>query len=377
MPAKSRKRSVKPGAPSNDAPRTSLATVLKWIGAVTAFISLTLGLVQVTKIAAEVQERRRFISETIVAAVQQQKSGDYETAWLSLDQAQKSADEGGELAKLIGHLDQERRQLRQTQEDLAMEWVRNARLAEGQHFADLVDKLLPVLVRGASSASGVRKADLLAHIGWAYFLKTRDTSANLDPATQYQQALALDPGNPYAHAHWGHWILWQRGSADEARRHFDAAVASGRELSYVRGIELAAWRNARSATSDGALLRVVNDMHNNHEKIYATIGSDVWNIYYSTFSESDDFGKLIAAVPAADQIALIQLLFYGPEFDPTKIPSREAYLAILEEAAGQRGEALKRWRALRAMLPADAAASLVTRTDAAIQRLSQPAKSTP
>jgi hypothetical protein len=372
MPGKSKKRSALSGAPEKEAPQKPFTTILKWVGIITALTSLTLGIAQVTRLAAEARERRRQILEAIGVAAQQRSSGDYGAAWLAFEQAQKSADEGGELAKLIGHLDEPRSKLRHAQEEVAMEWVRNARPAEGQSYAGIMDKLLPVLVRGAASANGVRKADLLAHVGWAYFLKGRDTPAPLDPAAQYQQALTLDPANPYAHVFWGHWILWQRGPANEAQQHFDAAVTAKRDLPFVRRIELVALHNDRSGGSDGELLRVVNDMRKNHEMIDATTASNVWSIYYFASSQGDDFRKLTAAVPATDQITLIQALFGGSEFDATKIPSREAYLAIFEEAAGERDAALKRWRALRANLPADASGWLTSSADAAIQRLSQP-----
>ena len=355
----------------HEGPRKGLPTLLKWVGGVTAILSLVLGLYQTTKLASDAVERQRQIKEKYEIGKQQQSGGDYQLAWTSFEQALKSADEGGQIAKLIGHLDAERRQMREAQEDLAMEWLRNVRLAGGQKFSDIVDKLLPVLVRGLSSASSVPKADLLAHIGWAYFLKTRDGPGNLDPEQHYQQALKIDPGNPYAHAHWGHLIIWKRGNQDDAIRHFSAAVASGRVLSYVRRIQLQSLRNFRSDRTEGEFLRVVNDMQRNNEKIDTGTRSDVYSIYYFALSAGENFQRLTAAVPATDQIAMIRALFYGTDFDQSKIPGREAYLAILQEAAGQREDALKTWRAMRAGLSVNTYGTVVSRADAAIHRLSQ------
>jgi hypothetical protein len=104
-----------------------------------------------------------------------------------------------------------------------MVWLRNIILAEGQKFSDIVEKLVPVLARGVSSASGVRKADLLAHIGWAYFLKARNGPGNMDPEQQYRLALEIDPSSPYAHVHWGHWIIWKKGNLD---KHFFSEAKS-------------------------------------------------------------------------------------------------------------------------------------------------------
>ena len=348
-----------------------LERLLKWVGGVTAVISLILGLYQVTQLVSSNRERQRHIAELLAIGKEQQGAGDYPAAWASFERALNSADEGGQIAKLTGRLDAERRQIREAQEDLAMMWLENIRVAEGQKFSDIVDKLVPVLDRGIASATGVRKADLLAHVGWAYFLKTKDGSGNTNPEQYYRQALEIDPANPYAHAHWGHWILWKGGNLEEAKRHFSAAVASGRALPYVRTIQLAALRNSRSESTDGEFLRIVNDMRKNHEQIDARTRSDVYAIIYSALSPSEGFQRLTATVPATEQIATIRALFSEADFDPSKIPTREAYLATLQEAAGLPDEALKTWLALRSNLPANTPRPVVARADAAIKRLSQ------
>src|SRR5262249_2975011 len=148
--------------------------------------------------------------------------------------------------KLTGQLSAQRRRLREAQEDLAMVWVEDVRVPQGKTFSDIVNPLVPVLTRGAAGASGVRKADLLAHLGWAYFLKARDVSLSLDEPARlnmerhYREALEIDPGNPYAHVHWGYLIIWAREEPNDAIRQFSAAVASGRALPYVRRVQLAA-----------------------------------------------------------------------------------------------------------------------------------------
>jgi hypothetical protein len=345
--------------------------LLKWVGGVTAVLSLILGLYQVTQLVSSIRERQRHIAELLAVGKEQQGAGDYPAAWASFEQALKSADEGGQIAKLIGRLDAERHQIREAQEDLAMVWLENIRVAEGQKFSDTVDKLVLVLDRGITSTSGVRKADLLAHVGWAYFLKTRDGPGNISPEQYYRQALEIDSTNPYAHAHWGHWILWNGGNLEDARTHFSAAVASGRALPYVRTIQLSALRNSRSEKTEGEFLRVVNDIRKNNEKIDARTLSDVYSIYYFALSAGEDFQRLTAAVPATEQIAMIRALFFGADFDPSKIPTRQACLATLQEAAGFPDEARKTWLALRSNLPANASRTLVARADAAIKRLSQ------
>jgi tetratricopeptide (TPR) repeat protein len=375
MPRKLEVEPVDQHQPSGS--RKKVEILLKWVGGVTAVLSLILGLYQVTQLVSNTRERKRHIAELQAVGKQQQGAGDYPSAWASFEQALQSADEGGQIAKLTGRLDAERHQLREDQENLAMVWLENIRVAEGQKFSDIVDRLVPVLDRGIASASGVRKADLLAHVGWAYFLKTKEGPRNVKPEQYYRGALEIDPGNPYAHAHWGHWILWNGGQLEEAIRHFSAAAASGRALPHVRTIQLSALRNSRSKETEGEFLRVVDDMRKNNEEIDAGTRSDVYSIYYFALSAGEDFQRLTAAVPAAEQIAMIRALFYGADFDPSKNPTREACLAILQEAAGQPEDALKTWLAMRSNLPVNIYGTVAARADTAIKRLSHHPQQTP
>ena len=73
---------------------------------------------------------------------------------------------------------------------------------------DLVKRTLPVLARGASDAKGERLANLLAHMGWADYLRGGLAgSGGPDPEKHYRTALEADPANVYAHAMWGFELL--------------------------------------------------------------------------------------------------------------------------------------------------------------------------
>jgi hypothetical protein len=344
---------------------------MKWIGGVTAVLSLVAGLYQVTRLVGDARERERQVAEFHRMAQAQQRAGDYERAWLTIEQAAVSAEAGGLLAKLAGQLDEARRQVREAQEDLAMAWLENVRLSQGQTFSSVVDKLIPVLDRGIASASGARKADLLAHVGWAYFLKTRDGGSGLDPEQQYRQALEIDPANPYAHAYRGHWKVWRGAPPAAARQDFAAAVASGRARQHVRAIQLATLGNSRSDESALELLKVVNEMRKDGEPFGPRTRRDVYAVYAFAFGDDGLLQKVLSAVPPAEQVATFLALFGGTESDEGKRRMQHAFLAVLQEAAGQPAEALRTWQALRAELPPHAAGSLVTRADASIKRLSR------
>jgi hypothetical protein len=88
-------------------------------------------------------------------------------------------------------------------------------------------------------------------------------------------------------------------------------------------------------------------------------------------NSEEAFQRFIAAVPPAEQIATLRALFYDANFDPSKVPVREAALAKLQEAAGLPGEALQTWLTLRSGFSADSYHTVATSADAAIKRLSR------
>ena len=349
-----------------------LDTPVKLIGAVTAFISLLLGANQVAKVFSEAGEQRRHVAELQRVATEQLKSADYPSAWATLNEASKAADEGSYFANVVGRLDEQRLAIRTAQEDLAMAWLRDVRVPSGSRFSDVVDPLAAVVTRGIVSATGVRKADLLGHLGWAYFLKSRDGSTAGKPEDSYRQALDIDPMNPFAHAHWGHWIVWMRGSIEDASRHFTAAVAAGRERPYVRRIQFAAYRLYGSAAADSAMLRAVDEMRRNNEPIDAPTRRGVFSIYYSAFNSEEQLRRVLGILPPTDHIATIRALFFDSDFDAARAPLRDATVALLQEDAGLRDEALATWRTVRAELPRGGDVRVGERADAAIARLSGP-----
>ena len=183
--------------------------VLKWIGYATAILSFVAGVRELVKVVGDRVEAHRKIDTLLASEQLQIESRDYWSAWRSLEQASQ--------------VDPESAPIHAAQEALALQWLENVRVAENEHFSDITEKLDPVLTRGIASAkSGQRQADLMAHLGWSYFLRSRDGKFGLDPARTYADAVKRDPNNPYAEAMWGHWILWNDGDPQDAARHFSS-----------------------------------------------------------------------------------------------------------------------------------------------------------
>ncbi len=345
---------------------------MKWVTRLSAILALAFAILQLVRTVSDARDRRRQIVELATTEAIAKRAGDYERAWASYDQAIKIAESGGLLAKLTGQLSQETRDLRKAQEDLAMAWLDNIRIGPTQTFSSVVDRIAPVMTRGVSLAGGPRKGDLLAHLGYASYLQSRDGRPAGDPAQQYRDALAVDPGNPYAHAYLGHWLLGQGKPIADGEAEFTAALASGRARDYVRELQLAALRN-RGSEGDGPYVAAVNDMRKAGEDVDARMRADLYQIYAPAcgYRESaSDMRTIVAAAPPAEQAETVRtLLVDRPDVDPAQRATREACVALLLEAASDRDAAVAAWQAVRKDAPAGDPNGLMPRAAAGLKRL--------
>jgi hypothetical protein len=310
-------------------------------------------------------------------------AGNYAGAWKLLEQANAVAPASRDVFA--------------AQEELAMKLLRNAGLSYSSggraSYEDLVKTTLPVLARGSSGARGERLANLLAHMGWAAYLRGESAeSGGLDPVKQYRTALEADPANVYAHAMWGFELLRERGSPAalaEAKRHFSGALATGREREYLRYLEVSAllqtYSNVRIKNLERhkEVLRVVNAMRTGNETRPNGWGpgsfkGKVWAIYYFGFVADDERAELLAALPPAEHLATFRWLF--PEDDLAA--DRGEYslfeylfvLAHLEEYGADRAGALASYRRLLGVFASkrydsSRAIKMADEANAAIRRL--------
>ena len=314
-------------------------TILKWVGYATAILSLLFGIRELVKIVSDRIESRRKIEDLLKSEDVELKVRDYAAAWRSLDQASQVDPNSGKV-----HL---------AQENVAMAWLEDVHLGEGQKFSDISEKVEPVLSRGiASTKDPQRSADLLAHLGWAYFLRSRDGVFGLDPVGAYSKAAAEDKNNPYAEAMWGHWILWNQGKLSEAAQHFSSALASGRKRDFVRALQFAALENCPNGECDAEMIRVANDIRKENGTIDAHTVRRIYSNYYDrVFSPNPLTNQFLNVIPPAEHLATFHWLCDGLDLDDSESMLRMGYLATLEEAAGQKEEALATYRTLRAKVP--------------------------
>lgn len=262
--------------------------VLKWVGAATAVISLLLGARQLITIATERAQRSRESAEFTALARQQADRGEFAEAWRSLDRAdERSRTDATAAARL----------------DIGFRWLEDGRPGPDQPFSRITDAVVPALDRALLDPQHPRRADILAHLGWATFLKGRETGTG-DPAPMYKQALAIDPHNAYANVMLAHWLVWQGEPLDAARPYFDAAIASGRERPLVRTFQLAALRNRNNTTADTELIRVMTAMRQQDEMPDQRSARAAYAAYvgrYGPRARATDAGA--PGIPAADLLA--------------------------------------------------------------------------
>lgn len=345
------------------------AAFKKWVGVAAALLSFGSAVYGLVHAQADLRERKRVVAEQVAAGRAERAVGDYPAAWDSLQRASTMADADGVLAKLFGGLSGDRQTLRAAQEDLAMEWLRSAHAPEGHTFSEIADKLVTLLAVGATTASGARKADLLAHLGWAYFLKTRDGPTDVKPEGLYREAVAADATNPYANAFWGHLVLWNHGALSDASARFVAALSTGRARADVRRFQLAALWDLPSDDAHAAWLRVVDEMFEAGESLDAPEKHRLSSIYYFALSDADRMNLLLAAVPPAKQIALQRMLLQSSDVREDQKMTLTAAMALTLSAAGNTHDALTAWRDVLAATGAEPGSTLAPRAREAIRRI--------
>jgi tetratricopeptide (TPR) repeat protein len=298
---------------------------------------------------AQIAERSRIaeVSELMASGREHEKAEDYDYALDSFQKAEKLAAPDPLLSRLyLGSLLTQQEEAHGALEQLAQRWVEREVIShtEEGHTAN-EDTPVNVLSASAELATGVRKADLLAHIGYAGFLSgcLSGDAGNDEPAHLYREALDADPHNPYAHAFWAHLILCNGGPVEEAQQHFAAALASNREHALVRQIELDALDSAKDPKVLGQWLQLVNETHKAGQPLNPHVMRSLAAVYSS--SNSKDRKEFYAAVPPADHVLLARYVLKS--MDATAdVAGVNEFVAHSLEAAGQHEEAVSAWHDL-------------------------------
>jgi hypothetical protein len=265
--------------------------------------------------------------------------------------------------------------VREAQEDVAMDLIRNVRVESGKgSFGDAIMPALAVVDASLSSATGARRADLLAHTGWATFLLWRDGDRRLNPADKYREALQVDPANPYANAMLAHWTLFQDDDkVMDAKRLFDTALQSGRALDAVRTLQWAAYVNSSAPEADAERVRLADAMRRGNERVNVRQAQALWGPYYFAMPPSHERERqvLLDALPPDDHISTLAWAFdeYAGK-DESRRQTIRYYVALLHAKAGRMDQAVNDLAALEKELAASqVTGSLRQGVEAALKRL--------
>jgi tetratricopeptide (TPR) repeat protein len=257
-------------------------------------------------------------------------------------------------------------------EDVAMEWLREVRgdQASGT-FGEAIKAPLALVDAALPGSSGSRRADLLAHQGWATFLLWRDGDRSLRPQDRYREALAIDSDNPYANAMLAHWTLWSGDDVDEAARLFGAALRGNRAVEAVRALQWAAYQNESSIRAQVETIRLADAMRRAGQALTPRQSQTMWGIYYFALPSHREAVRLqlLRAVPPDDHLATLRWAF--DEFTGGDVPRRQAirfYSALLDAEAGRQAKARQDLAVLRAEL-ASSPGSLLDAVESAVSRL--------
>jgi tetratricopeptide (TPR) repeat protein len=264
----------------------SRTTLLKLAGGIAAILSFFLTVNQFTGILQGFRIHHKEFSDAMHVGRQQQERGDYPEAFESFKRATE--------------LDPVDRDAQDQQAQVAMLWLDNIH-THARTFTEIVDPLVPVLDKALAHAKGPKAADLVAHIGWANFLKSRDGQRDSGTIEQnYQRALSIDPRNVYAHSMWGHWILWQNGDLARANEHFAAALQSGRERAYVRHMQISALCNPHRLDAKVELFRVANEMRLGQEAIDLEGRQRMFQETIEYRFEDSELAQILGAIKPSD-----------------------------------------------------------------------------
>jgi len=278
---------------------TIIGDGLKWFGGIAALLSLLITAWKLVEFASAAQEKSKAVHVLLAGAAVQRDTPDRQGALMLIDQA---------LA-----IDPTAREVRDARLDFAMAHIRYfLSVGTTERLADL-QSAYAIVQQGTAHSNSTRKADAIAHLGWYQHLRcmvkdcsSADTQREHTPLIQalFQQALQVDPDNPFAHAFWASWCLnGYYGFIDEpktavcqdpvalATEHFAAALKTGRarEEVYRRIIVFLAERDLETRWPN--LFPFLDEIRNSDaispslkEKLVREIGE--------TIESEEKFGKI-------------------------------------------------------------------------------------
>ncbi len=335
------------GSPQSKGRWKFLGTALKWLGAVTALISLVAGSLQLNGLLQASRERSDSVQKLVKAADMQIEYNDLDSALQLVEQA---------LALQPGSRDAGEREV-----TVAMMLFRHGFDYTKTGYREKIESLLPVLYRGAVDADPVRAADSLAHIGLANRIRQFDQNRKFPIEEYFQRAIALDSDNVFAHVFWAECCLADDkrlgcgNNLEAAVEHFALALQDGRQQDYVRRQR---FDRLRSTSVEGADILLIGEMitcwRNKiplDEKQLAMILHDLSGFFDPDERSVKKLQNLLHRYQPAEMLGMLEWAGEGQNWQQNNNgPRLMALMAHLTELSGNRPLAIARYRAARLQL---------------------------
>jgi len=331
------------GSPQSKGRWKFLGTALKWIGAVTALISLVAGSFQLNGLLQSSRERAESVGKLVRAADMQIEYNDLDSAQQLVEQA---------LALEPGS-----RAAGERQVTVAMLLLRRGFNYDRKGYREKIDSLLPVLYRGAVDADPVRAADSLAHIGLANRIRQYNQNKYFPVKEYFARAVALDNNNVFAHVFWAESCLADgyrldcSNNLETAEQHFSLAMQDGRQQDYVRRQR---FDLLRGTSVEGADILLIGDMitawRNKiplDDKQQAMILHDVSGFFSPDERSVNKLRGLLQRFQPAEVLGMLEWAGEGRKGEQNENVPLLALLAYLTELTDNRPLAIARYRAAR------------------------------
>ncbi|HYM77870.1 MAG TPA: hypothetical protein VE377_17980 [Candidatus Dormibacteraeota bacterium] len=336
--------------------------LLGWIGVVTAVIGVITGLSGVVGPLKGWWTQGRQARTMLASAGKQEELGEYSAALDTFSEVLKN--EPGNTQALHARL------------DVAMLWLEQMRTP--RHGVDEVapkakitfDRLTPMLEAGLGTGKDYRAADVVAHLGWLNLLRWRIVGEDGQIEEHFRSALKMDPGNVYANAMLGEWLLLTHDSLDETKAHFATALKAGKAREFVRGCQLEGMIYDDDTGVRSELIRVANEMRKDGDPIGDDDRGRIHSYYTPGIGTDAEMREVVSAVPP-DEAWETYLWANPPEARASAPNSIEGRFirANIAEVSGKRDEALQVYRELQTELK-DPRVRVSERVRDAVRRLS-------
>lgn len=322
-----------------------VAVALQWIAGAVTIVSLVVALNTLINFYTDWLEKNNTVKELTQAAKWLDQSQNYAYAWDLIEQALQ--------------LNPNNEKVRQYQIELAMQWLRSGSTRSNRKasYTEMADLVTPVLYRAITSLNSKYAATVFAHIGFAQYLKSRESAVFVDINELFAKALEIDNNNVYANVFRAYWLLFdhQHKRYDESMSLFDNAFTQSlndAESIWINGWYLHGLNLVRDTRDD----RVNHDVA---KRLFALVNQrrvsgqtiESWRIrenmlrLFGTFGQLDpDIEDMLEFLPPEEY--LLTLNWFTNDLGTKNTLGTQYVKARLNERLGHQEQALQYYKNL-------------------------------